>query len=292
MRQTAFPPPESMTTKDDLQAWIDQAILALVNSETPYLEAQLVAAYVLGQSREWVIAHPETILTSSQVGLLGNALKRLQTGEPLAYITGKRSFYGLEFKVSPAVLVPRPETELLVEEAIHWLGSHPNQRNVADVGTGSGIIAITLADTFLDVKMSAVDISEPALAVARENAEAYAVQDRVKWFLNNLLEGIPGPFDLVLANLPYIPSQTLESLAVSKFEPRLALDGGVDGLKLIRALLMQCQTRIQAHGAIFLEIESTLSNEVIELAYASFPQAEVTLVFDYAKFPRLIKIQL
>lgn len=281
-----------MTTKTELQTWINQAIRSLGNSETPVLEVQVIAAYLLGHPREWVIAHPDFSLASTQVENLNHALVRLQNREPLAYITGQQAFYGLDFIVSPAVLIPRPETELMVEEAIQWLEANPHRRHAADIGTGSGVIAITLADTFPDLNMTGIDISEDALAVASKNVTKHNVQERVLLKKNDLLSNIDESFDLILANLPYIPTQTLNSLNGLRYEPRLALDGGPDGLQALRMLLEQAPAPILPRGAIFLEIEATLSQPILQIARDFFPQAKIDLLFDFANLPRLVRIQL
>ena len=281
-----------MTTKtNELQTWMNQAIGSLTQSETPFLEVQVITASVLGQSREWVIAHPNFLLTPIQIDQLNSVLNRLIQGEPLAYLTSQQSFYGLDFFVSPAVLIPRPETELLVEEAIQWLEANPHRRNAVDVGTGSGIIAITLTDTFPDLKMTGIDLSEDALRIADSNAVLHHLSERLTWQKSDLLTAIEGKFDLILANLPYIPTQTLNTLDVIKFEPRLALDGGSDGLHLIRQLLEQTPTHLRPGGAIFLEIESTIGDQVLEAAKRFFPQAKIELQNDYANLPRLVRIQ-
>jgi release factor glutamine methyltransferase len=291
MKLNVFPQPALMTTKIELQTWINQAIRLLEHSETPFLEVQVISAYILAQSREWVIAHPDYQLTPAQVDQLDSVLNRLVKGEPLAYITGQRSFYGLDFIVSPAVLIPRPETELLVEEAIQWLEANPHRRSAVDIGTGAGIIALTLADTFIDLKMTGLDISDDALKIARENAAFNHLQDRINWQKNDLLTNIEGSFDLILANLPYIPTQVLNSLEVIKYEPRLALDGGTDGLQLIRRLLEQIPGHVRPGGAIFLEIESTLGLQVQKIAKDHFPHAKIELQNDFANLPRLVRIE-
>lgn len=281
-----------MTTKtNELQTWMNQAIGSLTHSETPFLEVQVITASVLGQSREWVIAHPNFLLTSMQIDQLNSVLNRLIQGEPLAYLTGQQSFYGLDFFVSPAVLIPRPETELLVEEAIQWLEENPRRRTAVDVGTGSGIIAITLTDTFSNLKMTGIDLSEEALKMAASNAALHHLNERVTWQKNDLLTAIEDKFDLILANLPYIPTQTLDTLEVIKFEPRLALDGGSDGLRLIRPLLEQTPSHLRPGGAVFLEIESTIGDQVLQTAREFFPQAKIELQNDYADLPRLVRIQ-
>jgi release factor glutamine methyltransferase len=280
-----------MTTKIELQNWVDQAIRSLDHSETPFLEVQVITAFILGKSREWVIAHPDYELDAVQIEQLNAVLARLQKQEPLAYITGKRAFYGMDFFVSPAVLIPRPETELLVEEAVHWLETYSHKRSVVDVGTGSGIISISLADIFLDLNMTAIDISQDALDIAGKNIELHELTERIHLLRNDLLTNIEKKFDLILANLPYIPSPTLNTLDVRHYEPSLALDGGEDGLRLIRQLLEQAPAHLQSGGAVFLEIEATLETQVKQIAQAVFPQARIDLLTDYAELPRLVKIQ-
>jgi release factor glutamine methyltransferase len=291
MKLTDWPLPELMTTKISIQEWALQAVRELTNSESPTLDVQVLMAFALKQRREWLVIHNEDPLTQEQVDSLDTYLKRLQNGEPLAYITGKRSFYGLDFMITPAVLVPRPETELLVEEALNWLEANPNRRKGVDVGTGSGIIAISLADRFTDLRMTAIDISSEALTLAEENARIHALQDRIQFIQNDLLKGIDDRFDLIAANLPYIPTDTLKNLDVIHHEPRQALDGGSDGLLLINQLLEQSVQRIYPNGLILLEIEATQGQKATAAAKKYFPEAKIDCLNDYADLPRLVKIQ-
>jgi release factor glutamine methyltransferase len=280
-----------MTTKTDLQSWINQAVVALSDSEIPFLEVLVIASFILDKPREWIIAHSNEMLREDQLEQLDLYVDRLIKGEPLAYITGKQAFYGLDFIVTPAVLIPRPETELLVEEASKWLKIHPQRRNVIDLCTGSGIIAVTLANAFPEIMMTAVDISEDALIIAKKNAFMHRLQNRIVWIKGDLFSDSEGVFDLILSNPPYIPSAVLDSLEVSKHEPRLALDGGQDGLQIISRLLEQSADHLNPGGALFFEIESALSEPVIQLSYKYFPDAGIDLLFDYADLPRLVKIQ-
>lgn len=281
-----------MTTKISLQIWANKSIQALTDSETPTLEVQAIMAFTLGQSREWLVTHSDTLLTEEQKENLDKYLQLLQSGEPLAYITGSRSFYGLDFIVSPDVLIPRPETELLVEEAIAWLELNPTRRRALDVGTGSGAIAITLADLFPDLQIGGIDISPQALEIARQNSVLLHLDNRIEWLLNDLLTGIENKVDLIVANLPYIPTPILETLEVIHHEPRLALDGGEDGLDLIRRLLEQSMSLMNANGLILLEIEANQEKQAVELAQRNYPSSKIACLFDYANLPRLIKIQL
>jgi release factor glutamine methyltransferase len=292
-KQNAFQP-ETKTT-NNLASWLANARAELTalsgDIQDAALSASLLAAQVLTRSRTWVLTHPESGLEDHQVRELNGFLERLISGEPLAYLTGHREFYGLDFEISPAVLVPRPETELLVEQALAWLADHPSRRCAVDVGTGSGCIAICLAHHIRDMSISAVDLSRPALQLARRNAEVHGVQDRVRFTQGDLLSALSGPFDLVCANLPYIPSQDVDVLPVSRSEPRIALDGGSNGLELIDRLLAQLPVRLSPGGLALLEIEYRQGQAACELASGAFPSAAVNLFSDLSGLDRLVQIQ-
>lgn len=275
-----------------LGEWLDQTIRNIKGrTEFPLIEIYAISAYILGTSREWIVSHPEAEIRPDHMKGLEQAVNRLLEGEPLAYITGNRSFYGLDFFVDRNVLIPRPETEILVEEAISWLEHHPDRRKMADIGTGSGAIAVTCADHFPDLHITAVDISENALAVAQRNAEFHHVTDQIEFVSNDLLEDWENKFHLIAANLPYIPSEDLKTLTVSKFEPLLALDGGKDGLDFIRRLLEQSKNNLLAGGCVFLEIQ--YNQQYVEtIAKQIFPLAVVTIFQDLASLPRVVKIQI
>jgi len=190
------------------------------------------------------------------------------------------------------VLIPRPETELLVEKALAWLKMHPSRRLAVDVGTGSGCIAVSLAHGMDDLRMIALDISRPALTVARENITAHHVQERVFLLQTSLLNGLsPGKIDLVCANLPYIPSSTLAGLAVSHYEPRQALDGGPDGTTYLNALLEEAPGRLAPGGLMLLEIEAGQGTRVQQSARRCFPEAEIQLFHDLSGNPRLVQVE-
>ncbi|MCX6053931.1 MAG: peptide chain release factor N(5)-glutamine methyltransferase [Chloroflexi bacterium] len=280
-------------TKIEIKDWLkDSAAVLNGHSDFPFMESQVLLSFVTGQPREWLISHPESSLSEEQVTQLNSSRDRLLKGEPLPYLVGKQAFFGLDFLVTRDVLIPRPETELLVEEAIQWLEDHPSRRKIIDIGTGSGIIAITLADHFQDADITAVDISATALALAERNAELHRVKDRIQFRLNDLLTGNPCQYDLILANLPYIPTQILDQLPVSRFEPRLALDGGKEGLDLIGRLLDQSVKKIHPSGLILLEIETDQSEACLKMTREYFSNCEVSVLLDLAKHPRILKIQL
>jgi len=212
-------------------------------------------------------------------------------GEPLPYILGRWEFFGLQFKVSPAVLIPRPETEFLVEHALSWLKKNPTRRNAADVGIGSAAISASLLSRVPDLKVTGIDSSFAALVVAKFNLSAQGVATRAHLIQADLLSACRGPFDLVCANLPYIPTGTLSGLEVFQKEPALALDGGVDGLRLIERLLADAPRWLASAGLILLEIEAGQGETAPALARSYFPAADIRLSTDLAGFPRLISIE-
>jgi len=259
-------------------------------SETPALDAQVLLAHVLKRPRSWVSAHPEAPLGEAHSRTLRSLLVRLEAGQPLPYLLGTWEFFGLEFEVAPEVLIPRPETELLVEAALGWLREHPDRRRAADIGTGSGCIAIALAFHITDLSILATDISASALQVARRNAVRHHVQDRVECLCTDLIPVDEHGFDLIVANLPYIPSRTLQGLPLYGREPSLALDGGADGLDLIRRLLAAVPDRLDPGGMLLLEIEASQGPAVLSLAYDAFGDAQIHLHQDLAGHDRLLEV--
>jgi release factor glutamine methyltransferase len=193
--------------------------------------------------------------------------------------------------LTPDVLIPRPETELLVETALDWFSRYPGKVRVAEAGTGSGCIAISLAVNHPDLTITATDISPQALTLARENAKLHNVSDRINFIENDLFNRMTGQFDLICANLPYIPTDTLQQLDVYQREPTLALDGGTDGLDLIRRLLDQAVDLLADRGLILLEIEDRQGEQMIRLAREKFSEAHVKVKPDLAGKPRLLAIE-
>ncbi|HPH97034.1 MAG TPA: peptide chain release factor N(5)-glutamine methyltransferase [Anaerolineaceae bacterium] len=280
-----------MTTNNSASLLADLTRRLAPLTGTPSLEAQVLLAHVLDCSRTRLLAHPETELSAAQSAHLNALAARRLAGEPLPYLIGRWEFYGNTFTVTPAVLIPRPETELLVETALAWLQAHPGRRRAADVGSGSGCIAITLALHCADLRLAAVDRSAAALAVAQQNACQHGVAQRVAFFQGDLLAAAAGPLDLVCANLPYIPSQTVDGLPVTRFEPRLALDGGADGLDLIRRLLAQLASRLAPGGLALFEIEAGQGQSALAAARMALPQAAACVLPDLAGLSRLLKIE-
>lgn len=291
MKLTAWQP-MGISTKISAGEWLKSAKSRLEGSESSSLEAQLLLAHVLAVPRAAVLAHPEMELDPAQLTELERMLAQLEHGVPLAYLLGEKEFYGMNFKVTPAVLIPRPETELLVDEALAWLRANPGRRMAADVGTGSGCIAAALAAPIPDLRVLAVDRSGEALRIARENFQRHGLLDRVNLLQGDLLNSIRASFDLVCANLPYIPADALGSLPVSLHEPRQALDGGADGLEQIGRLLEDAHRWMQPGGLLLLEIEYRQGGSAQSLARQLFPSAAVEVKNDLAGLPRLLKIRL
>ncbi len=279
------------TTKNDLSGWLEAARQALAAvSDQPSLEAQALLGGKLGRSRAWIFAHSDHILTLIELRELDRWIERRLNHEPLPYILGHWEFYGLDFAVSPDVLIPRPETEQLVDLGREWLKNHPGPRKMVDVGTGSGCIAASLAYWSPDLQGIACDRSLPALRIAVKNFKTHGVDRRIIPVASNLLSALQGPFDLICANLPYIPSETLEELEVARFEPLLALDGGKDGLRMIEPLLDQARRRLAPGGQILLEIEYSQDHSAVEAARSYFPQARIELKRDASGMPRNVII--
>jgi release factor glutamine methyltransferase len=267
-------------------------------SDTPALDASGLIAHIIGKPRTWVMAHPELTVTAEQQKQLEEALARLEHDDPFPYVLGHWEFFGLEFDITPDVLIPRPETELLVEKGIAWMQRSKVRRTVADVGTGSGIIAITIAANIPDARILATDISPAALQVAQNNARKFRVDDRIRFVECDILPPHPKSlpteehFDLLCANLPYIPTETLHSLPVYGREPTLALDGGADGLDLFRRLMKVAPEWMAPNSLILLEIEATLGVRALNLACDMFSRAEIHLHQDLTGRDRLLEIML
>ena len=257
-------------------------------TDTPRLEAEVLLAHVLQASRTALLAHPERSLTSHQLSNYQTLIRRRVSDYPLPYLTGRAEFYGLEFEVTPEVLIPRPETETLVDLA---LARRP--ATVVDVGTGSGCIAVSLAVRLPEATVFAIEISPAALAVAQRNVERHAVADRVRLMVGDVLAPRPGPVDLVVSNPPYVPTGACGALpaSVRNHEPRLALDGGPDGMAIIQQLLAQSPAVLRAGGGILIEIGADQGKLASHLARTFFPQAAVRLHPDLSGRDRVLEIQ-
>ena len=230
-------------------------ILREAGVDTPILDSEVMLAHALACTRTELIAHPERHPSQEEVACFARQMERRARREPLAYILGEKEFYGISFEVSPAVLIPRPETEILVEVLIDHAGSLDSPR-IADIGVGSGAVAVSLAKSLPSAVVYGTDVSDAALEVAGRNAERACVKERVRLLKGDLLDPLAGmEFDLIVSNPPYIPSGEVEGLPpeIAKFEPRESLDGGPDGLHYYR--------RLTAEGPKYLEDEGLLAVE-------------------------------
>lgn len=262
--------------------------------QTPALDAEVLLSHVTGLDRTGLYREWEKPLSDEEATHYFVLTGKRLTGEPVAYLTGRREFMGLDFTVSPSVLIPRPETELLVETALTLLPPSPT---MIDVGTGSGAIAVSLASLLPDAVVYAIDLSPAALDIARLNAVRHGVGERVCFFQGDLLEPLAGSVtdgrvDLIAANLPYIPIDDLPGLPreVRLFEPSLALDGGVDGLDLVRRLISAAPDFLKQDGYLLMEIGCCQGREVAILLKP--PVWETVIKKDLAGLDRLVVARL
>jgi release factor glutamine methyltransferase len=255
------------------------------------IEILAILKNLLNKNTAWILANPDHIISPNEVEILDNRLERLIQGEPLAYIIKQIEFFTQTFYIENSVLIPRPETELLVEKALDWCGIQSKSVRLIDIGTGSGCIGLSILKYFPNMKGFGVDVSLSALRIAKKNKELLNINS---FFLikSDLLTAIKGKFDLVCANLPYIPSISLRDLKVSKFEPSIALDGGISGLEIIYKLLDQLNGRVNESGLILFEIQFDQAEQVSQYAKDVFPNSEISIIKDYSGHDRIISIEI
>jgi len=262
--------------------------LVVNNIEDAPLESELLLRHTLRMSRVQLYLDLNHELSPEQEATFWHLIERRLSHEPTAYILGHREFYGLDFRVDPGVLIPRPESELLVEEAIKLAQSH-TVSTIAEVGTGCGAIAISLALNLPQAKIYATDISAPALKVALSNCQKHGVVDRICLLYGDMLDLLPEPVDLIVANLPYVRQSEVNARG---FEPLLALNGGWDGLEKIRRLCHQVSDKLRPEGYLLLEIGQGQEKAVTTFLRSLFPSAEIELVPDLSGIDRVISLRL
>ena len=289
----------------DVRAALKEGIARLRAAGVPSdtLAAELLLMHALGRDRSWVYTHPEYSLASGESEDYFALIARRAAGEPTQYLTGKQEFWGLEFEVTPAVLIPRPETEHVVEVALERLGERGIKINmktgepsptlrIADVGTGSGCMAVALARELPHSDIVATDITAPALDVARRNAARHQVSDRIRFVLTNLLEGLhqSHPFDLIVSNPPYIARDEAASLPVEvrEHEPHSALFGGPSGVEIYEGLIQQAGGLLGAGGILVLELGYNSADAVRKMLQAGGHWANINVTNDLAGIPRVI----
>ena len=283
--------------------------LADAEIDTPQLDSAVLLAHVLSVSKAWLYAHPRRQLTKDEIGKYEALVRRRMCHEPTAYLIGYRSFYGLDVTVDRRVLIPRPETEMLVERVLahlkEMIGEGQTPR-VVDVGTGSGAIATAIAVNVPQVVVYATDVSEDALQVAAQNVWRYGLGEQVQLIPGDLLDalprglrraGLPEPVDVIVANLPYVATPALQGLArqVRDYEPILALDGGPDGLQVIGHFFRSLQTpagrgMLRPEARLYLEIGMDQGAAARAIAESAFPEARVEVHVDYAGLDRVVQV--
>jgi release factor glutamine methyltransferase len=293
MKPTASPK-QDLTSPDTTSKSLLKAIQSQIkdHSKSPYLDGLVLLSHLTGLTKSQLLADHELNLTADQENQLEDKLNRIKDGVPLPYALGQWEFYQLQFKVTPEVLIPRPETEGLVDRALEWLRNHPEKRTLLEVGTGSGCIAISLAKSIPDLTIFATDISSEALKVARENAETHQVKDQIIFLEKDLLQGINKKVDLLVTNLPYIPTAKLKKLPVIRSEPLMALDGGQDGLHYIKEVLKNAEKILHKGSAIFLELDEDCGAAALALAKEIWTGITLKLERDFSGLDRYLIIQL
>ncbi len=250
--------------------------LELKGIDEPQAHAELIAAFVLNKSRTYIRAFGDNLIYDKEEKLFNKILKEKLSGKPLAHIIGEAEFMGRLFTVGPTVLIPRPETEELVEQSVkHLCGIKPDA--ILDMCSGSGCIAISLAFIFPQVQIIGADISKEALEVARKNSDNMNLGPRVQFVQSDLFKNIKGGFDLIISNPPYIPTEVIKTLSPEvQSEPHIALDGGKDGLKIIKKIIDAAPSFLKEGGLLALEIGFGQSEKVLKFFSGQYWQTPFT----------------
>lgn len=270
-----------------------RATLDRAQVETPRLDAEVLLRHLLGIDRAALFARLQAPVTTTDLAAYRALIEARAAGTPVAYLTGEREFMGLAFAVAPGVLIPRPETEILVEWALAWLRDRPRAR-VVDVGTGSGAIVLSLAAMLGSAWqgfLMGVDISPEAIEIAEANRARLGLGERVTFVRASLLSWLEGPIDLILANLPYLRPEQIADNPELAAEPAIALSGGTDGLEVIERLIRDAPRVLAPGGAIALEIDPSQRDAVLGLARIAFSAAEIRVLPDLAGLDRHVVIQ-
>ena len=266
-------------------------VLANHNIEDAPLEGELLLRHTLEINRVQLYLDINCELNPQQETTFWHLVERRLNGEPSAYITGHREFFGLDFYVNNHVLIPRPETELLVEKALN-LAQSRHISTLAEVGTGCGAIAVSLALNLPPSTIYAIDISPTALKVAATNCQKHRVTDSIYLLHGDMLDPLPKPVDLIIANLPYIKNTDLHRVDSADYEPLLALDGGGDGLEKIRRLCHQLSSKLRPGGCLLLEIGQGQQKAVTTLLKSLFPLAKIEVTPDWSGIDRMVSLTL
>jgi release factor glutamine methyltransferase len=283
-----------MTVLEHVGAATNRLVAIGLEPPVAAIDAAVLARHVLGWSHATYLSNRREFPPAAFELNYRKALTRRERREPVSLIIGQREFWGLSFEITPDVLTPRPETELLIEEGLMLMGDQAiTEPNLVDVGTGSGCLAISLAYNFSKARITATDTSSTALNVARRNAIHHNVQDRIKWVRTEFLNGISLKADLIVANLPYIPESDLENLQpeVRNFEPLEALKGGSDGLEKIRSLLNQASEKLIPGGYLIVEFGEGQKEAIRNLVLMQNKLELIKIRNDLSEIPRAAVIQ-
>lgn len=281
----------------DVRTWLKTSCKKLSQSnqvdpdENHLLISEMILSSVLGTSRVWIKTYPEYLLTEEIITQADLFLHRASCGEPLAYILGKQEFFGLEFEVTPDVLIPRPETELIVDNGLRYINQWKGHLLGLDIGTGSGCIAISLCANSPNLTCIATDISYKALRIAQKNCQRHHLIDRIHLVQSDLFPPTREKFNLICANLPYIPSEDLASLKVNRYEPLLALNGSHNGIEIIRRMLSQVKDYLFDKFVILIEIQYNQAQLIAPIIDRLFPQSALQILSDLNGHPRIIRIE-
>jgi len=276
------------------------ARLAAAGSDSPRLDGEVLLAHSLNMSREQLLVASELAIAPPDARRFETLLARRLQREPVAYITGKQEFWSREFAVTPDVLIPRPDTERLVEVALLRVAQFPDSQplRIADLCTGSGAVAVCLASELPSAQIYATDISLAALTIARGNAETHQVAQRMQFFAGDLFDAlVPRSeirFDLIASNPPYVRRGEIVTLApeVSRWEPRIALDGGADGLEFYRRIAAAAADYLAERGALVLEVGADMASAVLAICADTGRYREIEVFQDYAGRDRVVSAQL
>ena len=285
-----------MTAKETLTR--ARETLAADSIEDAPLECEILLRHTLNITRVQLYQDINRELTSAEESAFWRLIERRLSHEPTAYITGHCEFYGLNLYVDPRVLIPRSGTELLVEEALRFADRHLSKKGhsclIAEVGTGSGAVAIALARHLSQARIYASDVSASVLEVAAINCQRHGVEGQIELLLGDMLEGLPEPVDLIVANLPYIRDKEMEELSpeIRLFEPGIALAGGEDGLDKVRRLCHQVGGKLKPEGSLLLEIGLGQAGELTDFLRALYPSARIDVIPDYGGIERVVSLTL
>jgi len=284
-----------------MESWTIQKLLSWVTEyftgkgvDSPRLSAEWLLCYVLGLKRIELYTQFNKVVGQEQLLQLHELVKRAGAHEPIAYLTGKKEFYSLEFEITKDCLIPRPETELLVERAIEFLRTRNGEQFICDLCTGSGCVAVAIARNFANCRIVATDISDAALAIAEKNVAKHGLMNRIKLLQGDLFEPViaglgPAKFDLIVCNPPYVSEPEYEKLApnVKDFEPKSALTAGKDGLDIIKKIIADANQHLKPTGTLMLEIGNEQGNTVRNLLETAGYFSTVKIEKDYSNLDRL-----